>query len=90
MKTSSVTFAQLQQLLFDLHFTQSRKDVFWRFEHPESDNVFVFRPYLLADNVSVQNLAATRTHLDWRGLLSSPAFDDHLTKTPAERSLRTT
>ena len=28
-------------------------------------------------------VASTRTHLDWRGLLPSNAFDDSLTKTPA-------
>ena len=83
MKTSSISFAQLRHLLLDLRFTEYRKDAYWRFEHPESDTVFLFRPYTLAENVSVQDLEATRTHLDWRGLLSAHAFDDSLTKTPA-------
>ncbi len=83
MKTSSVGFDHLRRLLLDLHFTESRKDAFWRFEHAESDTVFLFRPYGLNDNVAMQDLAATRTHLDWRGLLSAHAFDDFLTKTPA-------
>ena len=83
VKTSSVKFAQLRRLLLDLEFTESRQDAFWRFEHPESDTVFLFRPYTLAENVTQQDLAATRTHLDWRGLLSSQAFEDNLTKTPA-------
>ena len=83
MKTSSIGFAQLRRLLLDLHFNETRKDGYWRFEHPESDTVFVFRPYAADDNVTVQDLSTTRTHLDWRGLLSANAFDDHLTKTPA-------
>jgi len=82
-KTSSVSFAQLRHLLLDLDFTECRQDAYWRFEHPESDTVFLFRPYTLAENVTQQDLAATRTHLDWRGLLSSDAFDDHPRKTPA-------
>jgi hypothetical protein len=83
MKTSSVTFAQLRRLLLDLHFTESRKDSSWRFEHPESETIFLFRPYAPGDNVTVQDLASTRNHLDWRGLLPAGAFDESLTKTPA-------
>jgi hypothetical protein len=83
MKTSSVGFAQLRRLLLDLHFTESKKDAYWRFEHADSDTVFLFRPYAPDDNVTMQDLAATRKHLDWRGLLSATAFDDFPTKTPA-------
>ena len=83
MKTSSVGFDQLRRLLLDLNFRESRRDDCWCFEHPESGTVFVFRPYALDDNVTVQDLAATRTHLEWRGLLPANAFDDFLTKTPA-------
>jgi hypothetical protein len=83
MRTSSVSFAQLRRLLRDLHFTETRTDSFWRFEHPASDTVLLFRPYASDDNVTVPDLASTRTHLDWRGLLSAHAFDDLLTKTPA-------
>ena len=83
MKTSPVGFAQLRHLLLELHFMESKKDGFWRFEHAESDTVFLFRPYTIPENVTAQDLAATRTHLDWRGLLAADAFDDLLTKTPA-------
>jgi hypothetical protein len=83
MKTSSVGFAHLRRLLLDLHFTENRTDDYWRFEHAESDTVFVFRPYDPDDNITEQDLAAARTHLDWRGLLSASAFNDYLTKTPA-------
>jgi hypothetical protein len=43
----------------------------------------LFRPYAPDENVTMQDLAATRTHLDWRGLLPAHSFDDSLTKTPA-------
>jgi len=83
MKTSSVSFGQLRRLLLDLHFIETRKDAFYRFEHPGSDTILLFRPYTPDDNVTMQDLATTRTHLDWRGLLSAHAFDDSLTRTPA-------
>jgi hypothetical protein len=83
MKTSSIRFGQLRHLLLDLHFLESRMDAAWRFEHPQSDTIFLFRPYALAELVTVQDLHSTRKHLDWRGLLPAHAFDDFLTKTPA-------
>jgi hypothetical protein len=83
VKTSSIRFGELRRLLLSLDFTESRKDAYWRFEHPESDTVLLFRPYAPDDNVTMQDVAATRLHLDWRGLLAAPAFDDFLTKTPA-------
>jgi hypothetical protein len=83
MKTSPVSFAELRRLLLDLHFTETRKDVYCRFEHPQSDTVFVFRPYAPDEHVTMQDLASTQTHLDWRGLLSAQAFNNSLTNTPA-------
>ena len=83
MKTSCVSFAQLRRLLLDLHFRENRTDTYVRFEHPESDTIFLFRPYAPDDHLTVQDLASTRTHLDWRGLLSADAFDESLTKAPA-------
>ena len=84
MKTSSVSFAHLRRLLLDLQFVEARTDDgYWRFEHPASGAVFLFRPYAANDHVTVQDLASTRTHLDWRGLLPGNTFDDALTKTPA-------
>ena len=82
MKTSSVSFGQLRRLLLELHFTETKTDAYYRFEHLESDTVFVFRPYTPEENVTMQDLTSTRTHLDWRGLLPAVAFDDSLTKTP--------
>jgi hypothetical protein len=45
MKTSSIRFTQLRRLLLDLHFSETRKDASWRFEHPASGTLFLFRPY---------------------------------------------
>jgi hypothetical protein len=83
MKTSSVRFGQLRRLLLDLHFTETRTDTYWRFEHPESGSVFLFRPYAPDDHLTVQDVASTRTHLDWRGVVSAHGFDAFLAKTPA-------
>ena len=83
MKTSSVTFAQLRRLLLDLEFSETRGETFWRFDHPASGAIFLFPPYVPSDRISMADLASTRRHLDWRGLLSSHAFDDSLAKTPA-------
>lgn len=83
MKTSRIPFAQLRRLLRDLNFTEARKDKGWRFDHPESETVFLFRPYRPDEKVTVQDLITTRTHLEWRGLLSEEAFENLLNKTPA-------
>jgi hypothetical protein len=83
MKTSNVRFSELRRLLLDLQFTESRTETYWRFEHRQSDAVFVFRPYALNELVTMQDLESTRTHLDWRGLLSNQAFDESLTRVPA-------
>ena len=83
MKTSSVSFDQLRRLLVDLHFVENSADSYCRFEHKETDTVFLFRPYRTNENISMQDLVTTRNHLDWRGLMSAGAFDDLLTKAPA-------
>lgn len=83
MKTSTISFADLRRLLLSLGFKESRPKDYWRFEHSASGADFLFRPYTPEDHVSVPDLASTRMHLDWRGLLSKEDFDDSLTKTPA-------
>ncbi len=83
MKTSSIDFAELRRLLLDLGFTETRNNAGWRFEHPASGAVFLFRPYSVGEKVSMPDLVSTRMHLDWRGLLSAAAFDDSFAKTPA-------
>jgi hypothetical protein len=83
MKSHTLSFAHLRRLLLDLHFTESRKETYWRFEHPESDTVFLFRPYALDEHVTPSDLVATRMQLDWRGLLPASVFDHSLNKTPA-------
>jgi hypothetical protein len=83
MKKSSVPFAQLRQMLRELHFGEIRTDTYWRFDHPRSGAVFLFRPYSADENVTMQDFVSTRKHLDWRGLLSADEFDDALMKAPA-------
>ncbi len=83
MKTTPATFGQLRQLLRELHFTESRHAKGWQFEEPVSDTVFLFRPYRPDENLSAADLLTTRTHLEWRGLLSPDAFDEQLSKTLA-------
>jgi len=83
MKTSSVKFARLRRMLLDLQFSESRTDRFWRFEHLQSDTIFLFRPYRQDENVNMADLVGTRNQLEWRGLLAADSFDDQLTKAPA-------
>jgi hypothetical protein len=83
MKTSHARFADLRRLLLDLGFSESEQENAWRFEHLPSGTVFLFRAYKPNDPVTIQDVASTRTHLDWRGLLPSISFDDAFTKTPA-------
>jgi hypothetical protein len=82
MKTSSITFAQLRRLLRELHFTEIRQEKGWRFEEPESEAIFLFRPYRPDEKLSGADLMTTRTHLEWRGLLNAGAFEELLNKTP--------
>ena len=83
MKTSTVTFAQVRQLLRDLQFTETRQKKGWRFEEPESGAIFLYRPYRDKDRFSNSDLAMTQRHLEWRGLASPEAFERLLHKTPA-------
>lgn len=80
---STVTFAELRQLLLDLGFTQSKQGKFWFFEHLPSTTVFGYRPYRLREKVTLVDLEATRKQLDWRGLMAPEAFDDRLKKATA-------
>lgn len=83
MKTSSMRFVQLRRMLIDLQFAETHSETYWRFEHPASGTVLVFRRCSATDDVTAQDIAATRQQLDWHGLLSAPAFDRALTKTSA-------
>jgi hypothetical protein len=83
MKTTNVTFAQLQRLLRELHFSETRQKKGWRFEEPKSGTIFLFRPYRPEDKLTGSDLLTARTHLDWRGLAEPEDFDRLLNKTPA-------
>lgn len=80
---SAVTFAELQQLLEDVGFTQSKRGKFWVFEHSPSETVLTYRPYRLKERVTMLDMHMTRQHLDWRGVLAEQAFDDLLKKATA-------
>lgn len=80
---STVTFAELRQLLLDLGFTVSKVGKFWVFEHPPSGTEFGYRPYRLREKVTVGDLHMTRKQLDWRDVLDEKAFDDRLKKASA-------
>ena len=80
---STVTFAELRQLLLDLGFMLSKEGKFWYFEHPPSGTILGYRPYRAREKVTLLDLDMTRKHLDWRGVLTPEAFDDRLKKAPA-------
>lgn len=80
---STVTFAQLRQLLVDLGFTVSKRGKFWRFDHPPSETWFMYRPYRARERVEVGDLHMTRFQLDGRDVLNEKAFDDRLKKATA-------
>ena len=80
---STVTFAELRQLLVDLGFTVSKSGKGWVFEHPPSETWFMYRPYRLRERITPVDLDATRKQLDWRDVLDEKTFDDRLKKASA-------
>jgi hypothetical protein len=80
---STVSFAELRQLLLDLGFTASKRGKFWHFEHPPSETVFAYRPYRTREKITLVDLHMTRKQLDWRGVLDEQAFDNLLKKATA-------
>jgi hypothetical protein len=80
---STVTFAELRQLLLDLGFTPSKQGKFWFFEHPPSGTILGYRPYRASEKITLVDLQATRKQLDWRDVLGEKAFDDRLKKATA-------
>ncbi len=80
---STVTFAELRQLLLELGFTQAKRGKFWFFEHAPSETILAYRPYRVRERVTLLDMHLTRQHLDWRGLLAPDAFDDLFKKATA-------
>lgn len=80
---STVTFAELRQLLLDLELTESKRGKFWYFEHAPSETSVTFRAYRTRESVTLLDIHRTRRHLDLRGLLAEQAFDDLLNKATA-------
>ena len=83
MKTSEVQFAQLQRFLEQIGFSDGRDQQGWRFEHPSSKTILLFRPYRATDHVYEHDLFLVRSQLNGRGLMTEQAFNESLTKTPA-------
>jgi hypothetical protein len=80
---STVTFADLRELLVDLRFSVSKRGKFWCFEKPPAKTWFVYRPYRTREKVTLGDLHMTRKQLDGRGVLAPEAFDDRLKKATA-------
>lgn len=80
---STVTFAELRQLLVDLGFTLRKEGKSWVFEHALSETILPYRPYRERERVTLRDVNSTRFQLDWRGVLSPEAFDDALKKATA-------
>jgi hypothetical protein len=84
MLFSDIPFARLRKLQPDLGFVERVLDgKALGFYHPDSDTIFTFRLYPPQDNVSMLDLAGVRSQRDWRGLLSTEAFDTALRKASA-------
>ena len=83
IRRSTVTFAELRQLLADLGFAQSKRGRFWFFQHPASDTVVGFRPYRINERVTQIDVDRVRKHLYLRGVLEEQAFDHLLKKATA-------
>lgn len=82
-KTSTVSFGRLRRFLADLGFQEVDQKPYWRFEHPLSETVFVFRPYRMREKVNMPDLFVVKSQLDWRGLVPADGFEGALEKTPA-------
>jgi hypothetical protein len=80
---SSVTFAELRQLLLDVGFVQSKRGKFWVFEHAASETRLAYRLYKARERITLVDLHITRQDLDWHGLLAPETFDDLLKKATA-------
>jgi hypothetical protein len=80
---STITFAELRQLLLDVGFTSTKRGKIWFFEHLPSETTVAYRPYRANEKVTLLDLHRTRGHLDLRGVLSEQGFDDLLKKATA-------
>lgn len=85
MRTDTMTYARLRQLLLDLGFAEKTvPGPNIAFYHaPSEEVVFVFRPYKRNERVTEYDLIDVRKQLDWRGLLDAEAFKSLLRKASA-------
>jgi hypothetical protein len=78
-------FRVLRQTLLDLGFHEvPQQRARYRFEHPESETYFIFRPFKDEELVDLPNLVAVRHLLYLRGVIEDEAVFDKMLQ---ERSL---
>jgi hypothetical protein len=81
MKPETITFADIEKLLFrlgfTLHETAGTQKVFY---HQESDTLIMLPPYQPQDILRPIHIAAVRIQLVQRGLISEAAFEGALEK----------
>ena len=80
---SPVTYGRLRKVLRDLGFKETRREDGVSLKHPESDTLFMFRPYQDGDRLQFGELSFVRKQLDLRGLLEPESFEALLEQAPA-------
>lgn len=83
MKTSSVRFDRLRQVLTQMGFAETQQHAGWRYEHSPTGTMFLFRPYQSTDLIYEHDLFLVRAQLDGRGVMSQQVFNESLTKQSA-------
>src|SRR5437870_1155098 len=78
-----VTYGQLREVLLSLGFEETRRAEGIGLEHPESDTLFLFRPYKQSEPVQPAEVFQVRELLDARALLGADSFNRLLTRAPA-------
>jgi hypothetical protein len=84
MKTDTISFALLEELLSDLGFVKTVVPASHvTFQQNRTEAVLLFRLYRPAEKVESVKLAAVRHLLIENGLIEPERFDNLLLKTPA-------
>ena len=78
-----VTYGQLREVLLSLGFEETRRAEGIGLEHPESDTLFLLRPYKQSDPVQPAEVFQVRELLNARALLGADSFNRLLTRAPA-------
>jgi hypothetical protein len=84
MRSTTLPFAALRQLLLDLGFEEKTlPSGHAAYYHEASDTLILLRAYQPLDLVSVPDVLAVRSQLDAHGVLGADAFDARLRKASA-------